>query len=153
MSAQTPNASETTMVDSIRRRYIQGFLHTAQQQEKQKQQQQQQQEQQEDTASLPQGTRGTGLSSLPSRSPPPGPHHAELRTSEDDMTMCFAMDDNAGEPDHSTPQRKEVHPDVVHGAAMASAPTDFSAASSAQRTSAVSFGFVPPHIVAEQHDF
>lgn len=130
------------MVDSVRRRYIQNVLHTAQQQK-----------QQDDPASRPHTPRGSGLSSLPSRSPGAGTHHTEPKPGDDDMTMCFAMDDNAGEPHPSTPQPTDDRQDVVHGAAVASAPTDFSAASSAQRTSAVSFGFVPPHIVAEQHDF
>ena len=134
------------MVDSVRRRYIQNVLHNTQQQ-------QQKQQQQEDSASRPHTPRGAGLSSLPSRSPAAGAHHTEPKSGDDDMTMCFAMDDNAGEQHHSTPQRTDDRQDVVHGAAVTSAPTDFSAASSAQRTSAVAFGFVPPHIVAEQHDF
>jgi len=73
---------------------------------------------------------------------------------EDDMTMCFDMDDGSEKTPSSTTTST---PDAPVGFSRApnpvNAPTDYSAASSAQRIGSSSFGFVPPHLLAEQHDF
>ena len=153
MSTQVPNATEINMVDSVRRRYIQSVLHSgppshdsprsnggsapaSQMPTKTRQPQQSQQLRQPMQLQEPQSDR-----------------IKVSRQDDDNMTMCFDMDDSSSESMSGSAPTRDVSGGISRVPNSINAPTDFSAASSAQRAGASSFGFVPPHLVAEQHDY
>ena len=121
--AQVPNASaaEITMVDSVRRKYIQSVLANHK---------------------PPQHRSPEPPEPQPTTTPPSAP--------EDDMTFCFDMDDSAAD---SPAPRDAAATDAAESQtprAITAAPENIVAE---ERKGTASFGFVPPHLVAEQHDY
>ena len=68
------------------------------------------------------------------------------------MTFCFEMDDSSLD---TSPAPEKTTPELAGGAQdRSTVPADLSALASAEeRRGTASFGFVPPHLVAEQHDY
>ena len=145
MSSQSSNAAEINMVDSVRRRYIQSVLlnHPPPPSHSE--------------PSRPNGTPASSQQQSSLQQPQQMKQVVEPtkppKQEEDDMTMCFDMDDNPSDSPDIESSARDVSGGLSRVPNTSTAPTDFSAASSAQRTGVTSFGFVPPHLVAEQHDY